>query len=370
MKRIGAIFVDKTYGIYHAISTLIELSQDENNEVIIMCRVQNHSLISNILLEHNCSKIEVKVLRPYWYIPLSHYLEIKLQLRTFLFFKYKKLLRSFDAILCTQYLDLGLKKHVSHDDTKLIFVNHGVSNRPYSFDPKITEFDHFFMFGNNEENIRKKLGQLTSENASLIGYPKYDFTKKNPKIDFFKNNKPTIIYNPHWVIEQTSYFKYGIKILDFFAQSKDYNLIFAPHSLLYARNKKILFQLKKYKKSSNILIDLGSEKSNDMTYTKSADLFLGDVSSQALEFLLCNPKPCLFINSHNLNHDYISWDFGDIISNVNDLKSELEKAFKNHGMIYKKVQEDNLPEIFFQGEHSATKLASKKINHLIKDKRK
>ncbi len=34
-----------------------------------------------------------------------------------------------------------------------------------------------------------------------------------------------------------------------------------------------------------------------MSYTTAADIYLGDVSSQVYEFLY-EPRPCLFLNSH------------------------------------------------------------------------
>lgn len=371
MKKICGVFIDKTYGIYHAISILIELSRDKNNNVFILSRVQNVALIKSILEKYKCEDIKLIILRPYWYFPLSHYLEIKLQLRRVLFFKYRKLFRTFDGVLCTMYLDLGLKKIISSDKTKLFFTNHGVSNRPYSFDSQILNFDLFFMFGESERRIREDLGQLKKSNHALIGYPKYDFVKTIPRVKLFEKEKTTVIYNPHWLPSLTSYFDFGIEILDYFSKSEDYNLIFAPHSLLYARNKSIRIGLEKYKKFDNILIDLGSEYSNDMTYVKSADLFLGDISSQALEFLLIDLRPCLYLDAHNLigseGNEYISWQFGNVISDTVDMKRSIEQSFIDYEEKFKTIQEKKIGDIFFQGEESATVLAKNKINNFLRN---
>src|SRR3546814_2965461 len=47
-------------------------------------------------------------------------------------------------------------------------------------------------------------------------------------------------------------------------------------------------------------IDLGSERSIDMSYTGSADLYLGDVSSQVAEYLY-RPRPCVFLNAQGVD---------------------------------------------------------------------
>ena len=41
-----------------------------------------------------------------------------------------------------------------------------------------------------------------------------------------------------------------------------------------------------------------------MTYTKQADIYLGDVSSQVYEFML-KPRPCIFFNPENINYKNI-----------------------------------------------------------------
>ena len=63
-----------------------------------------------------------------------------------------------------------------------------------------------------------------------------------------------------------------------------------------------------------VIIDLGSERSLDMTYSRAADIYAGDVSSQVYEFL-DRPKPCVFLNAHGIewrdNPNFPNWDLGD-----------------------------------------------------------
>ena len=82
-----------------------------------------------------------------------------------------------------------------------------------------------------------------------------------------------------------------------------------------------------------MLIDPGSERSIDMTYTMGADLYLGDVSSQVAEFMI-RPRPCLFLNAHEAdwqdNPNYQSWTLGPVTDNIANPEQEIMKAFDTH----------------------------------------
>lgn len=166
------------------------------------------------------------------------------------------------------------------------------------------------------------------------------------------NGRPTVLYNPHPAPHLSSWYEDGRKILDYFYKSDRYNLIFAPHVMLFHRPFVLTIdQLRlrkpgkiaqKYWDAPNIHIDLGSAASNDMTYTMAADIYLGDVSSQIYEFLYY-PRPSLFMNSHNVewqnDPNYLHWKTGDVLSDIDNLDQALAKSGQRHMDIYKPVQE-------------------------------
>jgi hypothetical protein len=366
-KRIAFLNIDKTYSIYHSISVAIELAESFGHEVHVLCTRQNLDLIKTFLKKFNCSTIQVKVLRPYWYFTLPHYLEIKLQLRKVLFMKYKKLLSGFDGFVSTLYDDADLKK--SFPGKKFVYTTHGAGSNPYAFDNRIKNFDLFFIAGKKDWEQRKLLRQLTDSNHVITGYVKYDLLKKDPVKEYFKNGKPTVLYNPHWVPGQSSFFKFGLQILDFFAVTEQYNLIFAPHSLLFVRNKRFWLKMLQYKKYSNILIDTGSETGNDMSYTKTADLYLGDSSSQALEFLLIKERPCLFLDAYELQQtgedQFIAWTLGDVISDLDHIGISLDKAFEEHEHKYLRLQKELMNEMFEKTSSAPSYLAAEAVSNLF-----
>ncbi len=70
-----------------------------------------------------------------------------------------------------------------------------------------------------------------------------------------------------------------------------------------------------------------------MTYTRMADLYLGDVSSQVYEFLR-TPRPCLFLNSHGVawreDENYSHWRFGPVLDRADAVIAALDAARATH----------------------------------------
>jgi CDP-glycerol glycerophosphotransferase (TagB/SpsB family) len=127
----------------------------------------------------------------------------------------------------------------------------------------------------------------------------------------------------------------GLQVLDFFAENPGYNLIFAPHVVLfkrYVRHKGYLPG--KYRQIPNILVDTGSSASSDMTYMLNSDIYLGDVSSQVYEFLL-EPRPCIHLNGHHVDWKndpyYYHFTLGQVVEDVEkQLGTALAQAFDTH----------------------------------------
>lgn len=146
----------------------------------------------------------------------------------------------------------------------------------------------------------------------------------------FLNSNPTIVYNPHWdnALNQSSWFKYGLEILNFFKENKNFNLVFAPHILL---NKFYKIDIpEQFFNEDNIIIDIKSDNLTDGSYIKCADYYIGDVSSQFFEFCLCNErvKP-IFINTAKMdwknNSTYSYWNKGVVIENIDELPFAIKK---------------------------------------------
>jgi CDP-glycerol glycerophosphotransferase (TagB/SpsB family) len=147
----------------------------------------------------------------------------------------------------------------------------------------------------------------------------------------FAERRPTVLYNPHFERSLSSWQGMGRQVLEFFRASRDYNLIFAPHVVLYQRGLRHGARpLGRYRHRPNMLIDTGSLAGIDMTYTLAADIYLGDVSSQVYEFLW-RPRPCLFLDAHGVDGwaqdpNYRFWHTGQVLRDPADLAPALARA--------------------------------------------
>ncbi|MEO9600225.1 hypothetical protein [Parasphingorhabdus sp.] len=249
------------------------------------------------------------------------------------------LFRQFDALVVPETTTTFLKKNDQMARPKLIFFPHGAGDRSIGFSPEIARFDHVLLPGEKTRDRMLAAEVIRADNHKIVGYPKFEAYAPRPPVKLFDNDKPTVLYNPHFDPLLSSWFRFGEQILDYFAKQNDYNLIFAPHVMLFQRRllasvEHRLFRFRqnidpRYAVLDHMHIDTGSERSVDMTYTRTADIYLGDVSSQIYEFIQ-KPRPALFLNSHDAkwrdNPNYDHWTFGPVLDDVAGLGASLDAA--------------------------------------------
>lgn len=70
-----------------------------------------------------------------------------------------------------------------------------------------------------------------------------------------------------------------------------------------------------------------------MDYTRAADVYAGDVSSQVYEFLQ-TPRPCVFLNAHGVSWQdspfYRHWKFGEVAGTPEEALSMIRSAPSRH----------------------------------------
>jgi hypothetical protein len=252
--------------------------------------------------------------------------------------------RSFAAVVVAEKTSLLLKTRYGLNDVKLIHTRHGAGDRAIGFNPESAAFDLVLVSG---PKIRDRLiadAGLAPEQIALVGYPKFDLCAGNRFAGTFPApERPTVIYNPHPSPKLSSWFRHGAKVLEAFRNQDRYNLIFAPHVMLFARQWVVTVDPPSLARVTppgaecaqqpRIHIDTGSAASSDMSYTNRADIYLGDVSSQVYEFLRA-PRPCLFLNSHHVNWrsdpNYLHWQAGPVLENADGLLDQIDAAVAGH----------------------------------------
>jgi len=248
--------------------------------------------------------------------------------------------RQFDALVVSEKSSLILKARYGLDNIKFIHTRHGAGDRAIGFNAESAQFDLILVSG---EKIRDRLvcdAGVPPEKIRITGYAKFDIIVPEQKPLFPASDRPTILYNPHPSPHLSSWFKFGAEVLEQFYQSDRYNLIFAPHVMLFARpwtvtiDRLSIASVKKpdarYHEAPHMLMDLDSPACTDMTYTNAADLYLGDVSSQVYEFLN-RPRPCLFLDAHDTrwqgNPNYRHWTTGPVKTDTSDIIGAVDAAF-------------------------------------------
>ncbi|MBF6602688.1 MAG: hypothetical protein ITG03_06935 [Sphingorhabdus sp.] len=73
-----------------------------------------------------------------------------------------------------------------------------------------------------------------------------------------------------------------------------WNIVFAPHQRLVETDEEIEEFLSDFGEHDNLHFDLDSFATVDGSYTRMADIYLGDSSSQVVEFLI-SPRPVVLL---------------------------------------------------------------------------
>ena len=262
-------------------------------------------------------------------------------------------LRRFDALVVPEATSSMLKTRFGLEHMKLIYTHHGAGDRSVGFGEELQSFDLVLVPGPKIRDRLMSLDLIEEGGYAMVGYPKFDAVDAvgAPARPLFPNDNPTVLYNPHFEPRLSSWYDMGFDVIDYFADTPRYNLVVAPHVMLFQRRvhtslESLTIRLRRklperYLMHDNIHIDLGSANCIDMTYTLGADVYLGDVSSQVYEFLL-RPRPCIFLNAHAAqwenDENYLHWTCGPVLQNVEALDAALAKTSENQAT-YRSVQE-------------------------------
>ncbi len=241
----------------------------------------------------------------------------------------------FDAIATPERTSLFLRR-IGVKAPRMIWTRHGAGDREVGFSRNVEQFDFVLMAGRRiEQRLLER--KLIRPGAYATGvYAKFDWLRPATHTGsrLFDNDRPTVLYNPHFSSALSSWPRLGMQILEHFARSERYNLIFAPHVRLFDPPRPSRYKpFARFLRLPHLRIDLGSERSIDMSYTRAADLYLGDVSSQVVEFIH-RPRPCLFVDAHarpwHADPNFAFWNLGPVTQSVDDLEAQVDAAFASH----------------------------------------
>ena len=324
-KTIGLLLIGGVHHVLHLIPIAAELETDKAISVIVFVSTDSEAQACRyILTELGAVRTKVRILK-------TNGIAKRLSPKIAFLLSHLKLWNSLDALIVVERTSTILR-YFSRRLPPFIHIPHGAGDRAKSYDRRIRHFDHVLVAGEKDKRRMMELGLVQDETCQVTGYIKPFAVKKiHPKPPIiFNNSKPTILYNPHFSSDLSSWPDYGRELLQAFSQKTDMNFIVAPHIRLFAEQSVIARkEVEDFSKFENIHVDLGSLHSTDMSYTRAANIYLGDVSSQVYEFL-SKPKPCIFLTKPATqwqdNPDYAHWAYGPVCHSVADVMAALERA--------------------------------------------
>lgn len=243
----------------------------------------------------------------------------------------RKLLTSMDALVVPERTSAALRHMPGFEGLKLILIPHGAGDRAVGYENRNAAFDLVLVAG---DKCRKRMiaeAGVAPDRVQVIGYPKFDIPFfSEDAASFFAEPRHTVLYNPHFHPTYSSWLKFGDTILEYFANQDRHNLIFAPHVLLWRNmSHRQIHRVEQYQDVPHIHVDMGSDRCVDMTYTRLADTYLGDVSSQIYEFIV-KPRRAVFLDAHGRRNwdadpSYKHWSLGTVLDDPSRLDQVLRK---------------------------------------------
>lgn len=362
--RVGFLFNhDQVHQVAHGLPIALALARQRTGAEIIICTTnerlsQEVRLLAGDAADHDLRFVELKLNARSTravdavagrFIPTAKLLMYRDNLDFF---------RSLDVLVVPEKTSLVLKDHFHLDRLKIIHTRHGAGDRAIGFDKASARFDHVLAAG---AKIRDRLvndARVSPEKISIVGYPKFDVFNAPATLPG-KNGRTTVVYNPHVAPHLSSWYRFGPKILQWFIAHPQYDLIFAPHIMLFERRLAVTIQppriarVRKIPKqlatAPNVFVDLHSRALTTMEYLDRADIYIGDASSQAYEFMI-RPRPCIFFNAHQFDWEgdpsFAHWHAGRVLARVDDLQSALSEAFDDHDQQYAMIQQNLLRYTF------------------------
>lgn len=330
---IAFLFIGGPHHIFHAAPVAAELSlHSPESEVTMLCADEHQAgLIREVLALYDVPNVRILQLDMPGWARVALNLAPRSAAKLPLLFRHRRLLNSFDAIVVPERTSAHIRS-MGVRRPKLIHFRHGAGDRAPKSEKRLSVFDLVVVPGAKDARRAIDKGYLPAERVAVAGYVKFGLIKKmrGRRRSLFRNDRPTVLYNPHFDTSLSSWERDGRAVIEAFAQQSDYNLIVAPHIRLFedaSDEERLAWE--ELAQDDKIIVDLGSDRSIDMTYTLGSDLYLGDVSSQLYEFIV-QPRPCVFLDAHDVdwqgNPKYAGWHLGDVVRDVRDVLPAVHRA--------------------------------------------
>ncbi|OAJ67536.1 CDP-Glycerol:Poly(glycerophosphate) glycerophosphotransferase [Gluconobacter cerinus] len=343
MKNVAFLYIAESYQCYHAAAIALELAQsDKVNITNFYNDPETPYHLERVRYAAGAPEMEYRPLRRSLPTAAMQSIRILGMFKDMVLRDNAAELDRYDAIVTVEDT-VASARRLGISSPQLIYIPHGCGDRARGFTSEVRAFDHVLLSGQKSAQRMLDNALIKPENHSVIGSVKLETCKLFPDVTrFFSIQRPTVLYNAHKARGLSSWKRFIEPLLEQFSKQSDFNLIVAPHTKMFRRRRQSVRDSWNERSSSQILIDTGSERCVDMTYTSAVDIYVGDVSSQVYEFLE-TPRPCVFLNAHQIdwrnNPDFTHWHFGDVVDDPRDLLNIIRAAPERHRLYRDRQQE-------------------------------
>ncbi len=235
-------------------------------------------------------------------------------------------------VVCAEQTSLWLPRAFPWMRTRFVKTSHGVGSMS-ARDDRRRMAAAYTLVPSEQERATYLARGMAPDRIEATGYVKAAFRQRTPAHARFTDDRPVLLYTPHWQAHRSSWPTWGPQVVEHLAAQRDWNVILAPHQRLIERAPELRETLARVADLPHVHVDLDSFATIDGSYTAAADLYLGDTSSQLIEFL-ARPRPAVFLNAHARawadDPAYAMWRAGEVVGDLADLIPAIARAPARH----------------------------------------
>ncbi|WP_156347106.1 hypothetical protein [Sphingomonas sp. Leaf33] len=278
-----------------------------------------------------------------------------------------------DALVVPETTSLLLRDRFGLTDLKYVWIPHGAGDRSVGFRSVMRGFDLVLLSGAKVRDRMLAMELITPDNHAIVGYPKFDTVDLTLRPGLFDDDRPVILYNPHFDPLLSSWYCWGEAVVDTIVARRDVDLAVAPHVMLFQRRIHASLEHRRvhwrrdiparWAGRDGLIVDPGSARSVDMTYTLGADIYIGDGSSQIYEWI-ARPRPAIFLNPEGIvwrnDPNFAHWHLGEVIDDMADLNAAIDRALADPHR-FDAAQQDAFARTFAPSDRPAAARAAAAI---------
>ncbi|HUD29681.1 MAG TPA: glycosyl transferase [Novosphingobium sp.] len=369
-QKVCFFFNAQLHHVFHAMPLAVEMSRDPRFAIDVVAMTEDHvELARDIARRHGAGPMRFLRVGGAALAAITRLTGGATPPKLPALAAARKLLSGYDAIVVPERTSLLLRFMGLHAAT-FIHTCHGAGDRAVGYDKRIRQFDFVLLAGEKQRRRMLDRHLIREGHYAIVGYGKFDLTEGRLPDRLFAQDRPIVLYNPHFSKRLSSWPDMGLDVIRQFARDDRFNLIVAPHIRLYDNTRRraaMEAQLAEFARMRHIHVDLGSPASVDMRYAKAASVYLGDVSSQVYEFAV-NPRPCLFLDSHGADWrgdpNYRHWNYGPVHRSSEGIVDKVTDAVATHAA-YLPAQMQGIAETFDHEPGRASERAAQAVGDFL-----